>query len=212
MRHTILFAHTTTPESRPILSLALASCLALGACSQQPSAPVEPSEPAPSVEGDASETISILRPEIEPPEIEPTPEALAAYQAVIGFPQGGVKLDEAALAALEAALASDQMALGLPITLGAHSDSAGTDSANLAASEKRGLAVAKWLIEKGVDQDRITVVAFGEQNPLQPNANPDGSPSKEGRAANRRVEITIAAKASETNAPENPVGSVESSD
>lgn len=207
MRPPILFAHTNMSEFRPFLALTLAGCLALGACAQQPSAPIEAPEPTPVVDGEDSETVSILRPEIEPPEVEPTPEALGPYQAVIGFPEGGTKLDAAALDALEAALASDQMGRGLPIILSAHSDSEGTDSANLKASEKRGLAVAKWLVDKGVDEDRITVIAFGEQNPVQPNANPDGSPNEEGRAANRRVEIIVAAQTSTNNADEEPEAS-----
>ena len=183
-------------HARPVTALA---ALALGACS--PSAP-DPSgdptpEPAPTPEPEESESVSILRPEIEPPEPDPTPEALPPFEAVIGFPEGGNTLDARAVATLEAALASPQMALGLPITLGAHSDSAGSDRSNLASSEKRGLAVAQWLIDKGVDPDRITVVAFGEQNPIEPNALTDGTVNEAGRAANRRVEITIAATAKE---------------
>ena len=32
---------------------------------------------------------------------------------------------------------------------------------------------------------------MGEQNPIAPNALPDGSPNEAGRASNRRVEIDI---------------------
>ena len=212
MRHTILHARTTILDTRSLLALSLAPYLALAACTQPSPEPVEPSEPSSAADGEAIETVSILRPEIEPPEVKPTPEEVGPYQAVIGFPEGGTALDEAALAALEAALASEQLGQGLPITLGAHGDSEGTDSANLKASEKRGLAVAKWLIDNGVDAARITVIAFGEQNPVQPNANPDGSPNEEGRAANRRVEITITAQSVEESAAENSKGSVEASD
>ena len=212
MRHTILHARPTILDTRSILALTLAPCLALAACTQPSPAPVEPPEPSSTAQGEETETVSILRPEIEPPEVEPRPEALGPYKAVIGFPEGGTALDEAALGALEAALASEQLALGLPITLGAHGDSEGTDSANLKASEKRGLAVAKWLIDNGVDAARITVIAFGEQNPVEPNANPDGSPNEEGRAANRRVEITITAQSAGESAAENSEGSVEAGD
>ncbi|MEE4290071.1 MAG: OmpA family protein [Erythrobacter sp.] len=141
---------------------------------------------------DATESVSILRPDVAPPEIETEAEQpLGPYQAVVGFPKGGTKLDAKAVAALEGVMASEQFALGLPITLRAHSDSAGSDQINLDASEKRGLAVAEWLIDQGVEPDRITVIAFGEQNPLKPNALADGAPNPEGRAANRRVEIEV---------------------
>ena len=46
-----------------------------------------------------------------------------------------------------------------------------------------------------VEEERIEIVAFGEQNPVEPNALPDGSPNEEGRAANRRVEVTIETEA-----------------
>ncbi|MDJ0979561.1 MAG: OmpA family protein [Erythrobacter sp.] len=164
------------------VSLAALLCLSLTAC-----APESPRTPAP----DASESVSILRPEIEPPEPEATEPALEAYTAIIGFPDGGSALDADAVAILEEALQSPQIALDGPITLGAHSDSAGTDAANLDATEERGLAVAGWLIDNGIEVDRITVIAFGEQNPIAPNALPDGSPNEAGRAANRRVEIEI---------------------
>ena len=196
------FAPSTTPFPRP-LTRALAPLVIIGAllagCAQgtgeeaDGDAPESPDAQAGTTPTpDATESVSILRPDVEPPETEPVVEPpLGPYQAVVGFPKGGTKLDAKAIAALEGVMASEQFALGLPITLRAHSDSAGGDEANLDASEKRGLAVAKWLVDQGVEPERITVIAFGEQNPLKPNALPDGSPNPEGRAANRRVEIEV---------------------
>ena len=60
------------------------------------------------------------------------------------------------------------------------------------ASQERAEAVRDWMIENGIADERITIIAFGEQNPAAPNALPDGSPNEEGRAANRRVEIEVA--------------------
>ncbi len=84
-----------------------------------------------------------------------------------------------------------------PVILAGHTDSGGNDQANLRASRARAEAVAAWLVERGVDDDRIRVIAFGEQNPIEPNALPDGTPNEEGRRANRRVEIRIAPPAEE---------------
>ena len=183
--------------SRPliILSPVLASALALSACSSgtpEEDAPEPQATPADQSEATPKpgETVSILRPELEGSdtvEVEP----LEPLTVVVGFPDGGLELDANAVAALETVLKSEQLETGAPITLASHTDSAGSDSANEAASEKRGLAVAAWLIEQGISEERITVIAFGEQNPIAPNALADGSPNDEGRAKNRRVELTI---------------------
>ena len=159
-----------------------------------------------------TETVSILRPEITPPEPEASEAPLEPLLVTIGFPDGGSALDAVAVARLEDALASEQMALGGPIILGAHSDSGGSDEANRAASQARGLAVAEWLIGQGIAAERITVIAFGEQNPIAQNALRDGSPSEAGRAANRRVEIEIAGRALTDRLPKQQEGSIETGD
>lgn len=177
----------------PKLATLLVLSWSLAACAPQASEPPVETQPAqgnvPAAE--TTESVSILRPEIAPPEPEPTQPPIAPLFVTIGFPDGGSELDADALGALEGVMKSQQIALDRPITLMAHSDSDGSDTANLRSSEARGLAVAKWLIDQGVAPERITVIAFGEQNPVQPNALPDGSANEEGRAANRRVEIGI---------------------
>ena len=173
---------------------AMACTLALAGCDRN--APAEEpgsSEPsaAPNAEPAAkpSEAVSILRADIEQPEVEAPP--LEPLNVVVGFPRGGDTLDEAALGVLRDILASEQMALAGPIVLRAHSDSAGSDRVNADAAEARGMAVAAWLIEQGVAEGRIDVIVFGEQNPVEPNALPDGSANDAGRALNRRVEVLI---------------------
>jgi len=81
----------------------------------------------------------------------------------------------------------------------------GNDSANLRASRVRAEDVAAWLVERGVDDDRITVIAFGKQNPVFPNAMPDGKSKEDGRALNRRVEIDIAPPLANAGAAVSPV-------
>ncbi|MEP0189224.1 MAG: OmpA family protein [Erythrobacter sp.] len=169
---------------RSIALAPLAALLTLSACDRG-AAPNEDAVPNPD------EPVSILRPDVEQPEQEPEPVALKPLNAVIGFPDGGAKLDEVALAALNEALETEQLSSGAPIILRAHSDAGGSDKVNADASQARGLAVAAWLIENGVDEGRIEVIVFGEQNPLQPNALPNGELSEKGRAANRRVELVI---------------------
>ncbi|MFL0355326.1 OmpA family protein [Erythrobacter sp. GH1-10] len=180
--------------------LVLASVAALAACNTQPAEEPDAGEPTPT--GTASATpdpdapVSIIRPDIEQPELPEIP--LEPLEVTIGFPEGGSELDAAATAALQLVLSSDEAALGLPITVRAHSDAGGSDAANLRASRARGERVRDWLVKNGIDEERIEVIAFGEQNPVQPNALPDGSPNEAGRAANRRVEIEVAVTEIET--------------
>lgn len=149
-------------------------------------------DPGPNGDAPATgEKVSIIRDDVG---IEREPAApLAPLEIVIGFPEGGSDLSAAAVAALRDALVSKQMKAGGPITLAGHTDSAGLDTANLRAAQGRGDAVRDWLVEHGVDESRISVIAFGEQNPVAPNARADGTPDPAGRARNRRVEMTITA-------------------
>jgi OOP family OmpA-OmpF porin len=67
-----------------------------------------------------------------------------------------------------------------------HTDSSGSAAANQALSEKRALAVARWLVGKGVDCKRLIPVGFGPSKPVAPNDTPDG------RAQNRRTDFVNA--------------------
>ncbi|WP_416830402.1 MAG: OmpA family protein [Erythrobacter sp.] len=198
-----------TKTRTPILPLALIA--ALGACAQTDEPP-EDTAPTANVEAEptpeASETISILRTDIEQPN-EPETE-LEPLELTIGFPGGGTALDADAVAQVQAVLASEQIALGGPIILRGHSDAGGNDAANLRASRARAETVRDWLVENGIAADRIEIIAFGEQNPVEPNALPDGSPNAEGRAANRRVEIEIALPFKENPIPANSAPADES--
>ncbi len=55
------------------------------------------------------------------------------------------------------------------------------DAASQALTEKRALAVARWLVAKGVDCKRLVPVGFGNTKPVADNATP------EGKAQNRRI-------------------------
>ena len=68
-----------------------------------------------------------------------------------------------------------------------HTDSDGDDAKNQELSEKRAMAVARWLVAKGNDCKRIIPVGFGETKPVADNTTP------EGKAQNRRTAFFIAA-------------------
>lgn len=172
-------------------SAALAApVLALSACGGAQDAP-------PPEQASVDEPRSIFR---EEPAAEALGAALAPdlppLETTISFADGTAGLTEAARAELATVLESDQLKAGGTVTLGGHSDAGGSDAVNLRAAQSRAEAVRDFLIANGVAGTRITVIAFGEQNPVEPNALPDGSPNEEGRAANRRVEITVTSASS----------------
>ncbi len=78
----------------------------------------------------------------------------------------------------------------LVIELGSHSDSRGSNTANLSLSDKRAKASAEYIISKGIDRSRIYGKGYGETMLL--NRCADGVKcSEEEHAANRRTEFKI---------------------
>jgi outer membrane protein OmpA-like peptidoglycan-associated protein len=71
------------------------------------------------------------------------------------------------------------------VEVAGHTDSDGADSYNQALSERRAGSVVAYLTSRQVRADRLITVGGGEKYPVASNATP------EGKAANRRVEITI---------------------
>lgn len=161
------------------------AAMVLAACDPGDPREGETVEPGPTA---TASPVSIIRPDLE--EAKELP--LDPLEMVIGFGDGGTEFDEEAAQNLQAILDSPQYATGGMITLRGHTDSAGSDEANLRASQERAEAVRDHLLENGASEDRFAVIAIGEQNPIEPNALPDGSPNEEGRRANRRVEVTVA--------------------
>lgn len=144
----------------------------------------------PTPTASASPVASIIRDETAP-EAEPARLPTRPVEMTLPFPDGS-NITASVERQLVGLLREDALDEDWPVILGGHTDSGGNDAANLRASRSRAEAVAAWLVERGVDNDRIEVIGFGEQNPVAPNARADGTPNEEGRRLNRRVEIRIA--------------------
>jgi len=72
------------------------------------------------------------------------------------------------------------------IQINGHTDNVGDAAYNQHLSEERARAVADYLLNFGLSQDRITAKGFGESKPVASNDYEEG-----GRALNRRTEIEI---------------------
>jgi outer membrane protein OmpA-like peptidoglycan-associated protein len=70
------------------------------------------------------------------------------------------------------------------IEVGGHTDDVGSAKSNQSLSQRRAESVMKYFISKGIDPSRLTAKGYGEDKPVADNK------TKEGRAENRRVELT----------------------
>jgi outer membrane protein OmpA-like peptidoglycan-associated protein len=72
------------------------------------------------------------------------------------------------------------------IEIAGHTDNVGGAEFNKQLSQRRANAVAQYLMSRGLAESRIMTAAGGEDHPIASNA------TEQGRAANRRVEVTLA--------------------
>ncbi len=73
----------------------------------------------------------------------------------------------------------------LRIEISGHTDSTGSFSYNKDLSERRALSVYNYLIERGIDSQRLTYTGYADQKPVATNE------TEEGRAQNRRTEFKV---------------------
>lgn len=66
-----------------------------------------------------------------------------------------------------------------------HTDSTGSHSYNMGLSQRRAQSVADYLLAQGVDPSRVSTRGMGPDQPVASNT------TAEGRAQNRRVEVTL---------------------
>ena len=76
------------------------------------------------------------------------------------------------------------------IELDGHTDGVGSAAYNMKLGQRRADAVKTYLVGKGVADSRLTTKSFGKTKPVAPNKI-KGKDNPEGRAKNRRVEITV---------------------
>lgn len=66
-----------------------------------------------------------------------------------------------------------------------HTDNVGNDAYNLQLSQRRAKAVVDFLVERGIDRNRLSFEGYGETRPVADNSSPQG------RRLNRRVEFEV---------------------
>lgn len=79
----------------------------------------------------------------------------------------------------------------LIVELSSHTDSKGDDKYNQNLSQKRAESVVNYLIEHGIESNRLIAKGYGELMPVARNTLEDGSDNPDGRQKNRRTEFKI---------------------
>ena len=118
---------------------------------------------------------------------EETTAALEAINDIIGaslnFGSGSTSLSDDDRAKLDsvAIILNDNPSLRAVVE--GHTDSRGAGNQRL--SEERARAVVAYLVEIGIDPDRLSAIGFGESRPIASNETASG------RSQNRRIEFNI---------------------
>jgi outer membrane protein OmpA-like peptidoglycan-associated protein len=114
---------------------------------------------------------------VVPPEPKPFDLVITfGYDSDALTDQARQNLDEFSKALNDSSLASSS------VIIEGHTDGRGSESYNLSLSERRASAVARYLSDKGVSQDRLVPKGLGKTKPRSPDPMD---------AANRRVEAHL---------------------
>jgi outer membrane protein OmpA-like peptidoglycan-associated protein len=105
----------------------------------------------------------------------------------VNFVKGEAFFLEASYPELDRITQMMQQSNSMVILLEGHTDISGNERANMALSESRVLAVKRYLVERGIEKDRIKLKAYGESRPLTYNRD------EASRRKNRRVVFRVLA-------------------
>ena len=104
----------------------------------------------------------------------------------INFPSGRSTIDGASAPLMSKVQQSLTMFPDAAIVVEGHTDSQGSDSANLILSQDRADAVKQYIVTNfGRNPERISSIGYGEARPVANNESADG------RARNRRIDLVI---------------------
>ncbi|MBW1971054.1 MAG: OmpA family protein [Deltaproteobacteria bacterium] len=106
------------------------------------------------------------------------------YAAVVLFDFDSAEIKSEAHPMLDEAVVILKKTPKIKVEVDGHTDNIGPAEYNMMLSERRANAIMKYFVDNGVEAERLTVKGFGLTKPAA------GNDTKEGRAKNRRVELT----------------------
>ncbi|MBB5504521.1 OmpA family protein [Paraburkholderia atlantica] len=116
----------------------------------------------------------------------PPPPAVVTLDSMSLFDSGRAQLKPGSTRAMVDALEMIKAHPDKRILVAGHTDNVGNPQSNLKLSTARAQAVRDWLIDvSGIAETQFAIQGYGDTRPIASNASDDG------RARNRRVEITL---------------------
>lgn len=103
----------------------------------------------------------------------------------IRFETGSASIDTLSNGLLDRMVRILQSCPNATVEIGGHTDTQGSDEANLTLSQARAEAVSAYIADAGISGNRLLAVGYGETDPVADNETEDG------RAQNRRIEFTV---------------------
>jgi outer membrane protein OmpA-like peptidoglycan-associated protein len=123
------------------------------------------------------------------------------------FDSGKAALKDGSTKVLVNALVGIKAKPGWLIVVSGHTDNTGSVSLNQTLSLQRAEAVRQWMRDTGdVPESCFAVQGYGDSRPIESNDTPDG------RAQNRRVEISLVPQADACRLPDTTTTSPDESD
>ena len=184
------------------VTLAVTALWLQAACARQP-APVAPeTSPPPPVADTPAPPVAPPPPAPAPPppvptELTPDDEFASRSLEEINresplapafFPLDGSELDDRGRQMIEANAEVLRQYPSWVVTIEGHCDERGAAEYNLGLGERRALAAQQYLVQLGVDAERVRSVSYGKEFPFDPGHNEDAW------AVNRRAHFVITAK------------------
>lgn len=137
-----------------------------------------------------TETTTISTDEVIPSSPAPTVLSLPSLQNVLFDFNSHVVKDEyfTELKELAAYLSKDRKTR---VEIKGHTDTKGASDYNIKLSQKRATAVSNYLVREGVNKKYLSITYSGENEPVFPEVNSDGTDNLQGLMQNRRVEFKL---------------------
>ena len=142
-----------------------------------PPPPEEPVITTPPVEEDTTP--------VEPTPPPPPPELKQSQLKTVYFDFDKFNLRADAKAALDVDFNLLQQFPDVIVKIEGHCDERGTVEYNISLGEKRAKAAQDYLVGLGIDPNRISIISYGKERPVDPGHN------EEAWAKNRRAEFVI---------------------